>query len=135
MRKIQNSKLVVQALDFNGVEMGRIYPSDCDWIIELDNKFLILGEVKYKGTPLKTGQRLMLERISDNWSKADEGNRSVVLKCEHEHPDENTNIPLRNTEVTFVYKDGMWERESSPLIPYLNRLGKEWECKKLKIPV
>ena len=39
---IRNSNRVKQAIDFTGVQNGKIHPSDVDAVFEFDNKFLIL---------------------------------------------------------------------------------------------
>jgi len=64
---IRNSDRVKQAIDFTGVQNGKIHPSDVDAVFEFDNKFLILMEVKYKDALIPTGQRLLLERIAAAW--------------------------------------------------------------------
>ena len=103
MGLIRNVNQVKQAVDFSGVQNGVIHPSDVDAVLEFNNKFLILMEIKRKNNIIPTGQRLMLERMSDNWVKACEGNGSVVLKIEHEHYDDKTAIPLSKCVVCLLY--------------------------------
>ena len=64
---IRNSKQVKQVIDFTGIQNGKIHPSDIDAVLEFNNDALILIEVKRKGNRIPTGQRLLLERISDSW--------------------------------------------------------------------
>ena len=60
--------MIRQVVDFNGIGGDTIYPSDVDAVIEIDNKYLILFEVKKKGNGITTGQRLLLERMANNWN-------------------------------------------------------------------
>ena len=45
---IRNRDQVKQVIDFTGVQNGKLHPSDVDFVLEFDNKVLILGEVKKK---------------------------------------------------------------------------------------
>ena len=65
MSLIRNSSQVKQAIDFSGVQNGKIHPSDIDAVFEFDYQALILMEVKRIGNDIPTGQRLLLERICD----------------------------------------------------------------------
>lgn len=128
---IKNRNRVKQVIDFTGVQNGAMHPSDIDAVLEFDNKVLILMEIKYKSKPIPTGQRLMLERICDSWHN--EG-RSIVLRVEHQHQDENTNIPLDDCTVSSYYHRNKWVvlEKKVPFIEYLNAIGNKWECKKCK---
>jgi hypothetical protein len=132
MGLIRNVNQVKQAVDFSGVQNGVIHPSDVDAVLEFNNKFLILMEIKRKNNIIPTGQRLMLERMSDNWVKACEGNGSVVLKVEHEHYDDKTAIPLSKCVVTRFYVDNKWNDCNMPVVSFLQGLGKKWDLNKLK---
>ena len=46
MSLIRNRNQVKQVIDFTGVQNGKLHPSDVDFVLEFDNKVLILGEVK-----------------------------------------------------------------------------------------
>ena len=43
---IRNSKQVTQAISFEGLQNKKIHPTDVDILLEVDNKFVIIGEVK-----------------------------------------------------------------------------------------
>ena len=121
---------VNQAIDFTGVQSGKIHPSDVDFVLEFDNKILILGEVKRRYNRIPKGQEFLLTRITDKW-----GEGGLVLKVEHEHSDENTDIPLKNCFVTRRYIKGQWknyEYGKEPLILFLNKIGIYYENKKCK---
>ena len=57
---IKHEKRIKQVLDFKGVGNTKIHPSDIDAVLEFDNKFLILFEVKLKGVTVPFGQRLLI---------------------------------------------------------------------------
>ena len=46
MGLIRNSNQAKQGVDFEGVEWGKIHPTDIDFVLEFKNEVLILGEVK-----------------------------------------------------------------------------------------
>ena len=131
MSLIKNRNKVKQVIDFTGIQNGKLHPSDIDAVLEFDNKVLILIEVKRKFKPIPTGQRLLLERISDSWH---DNEKSIVLKVEHECDDENINIPLEDCKITRVYYKKHWVTLPEPqeFIRYVNNLGIEWECQKCK---
>ena len=66
---IRNADKVSRAIDFNGLNRSStmakdsVYCSDIDGIMEFSDKYLIIFEIKEKGQILKTGQRLLMERI------------------------------------------------------------------------
>lgn len=128
MSLIRNSSKVVQAIDFTGVENGKIHPSDIDAVFEFDNKALILMEVKYVGTKIPTGQRMLLERICDSWHTK----MSVVLKVEHDYNGQG-DIPLLACYVSEMYYDGAWKQiKTRDLKTILNQIGVKWNINKCK---
>jgi hypothetical protein len=96
MSLIRNSKEVVRAIDFTGVQNGVIHPSDIDAVLEFDNDILILIEVKKIGNEIPIGQKLLLERICSSWNTS----RSVVLKVEYKDIyDSSENILLQKNHI------------------------------------
>ena len=131
---INNTDRVKQAIDFTGVQNGKIHPSDIDAVFEFDNKFLILMEVKYKDALIPTGQRLLLERMADAWC-ANLGKKAAILKVSHSFKDDKKDVPLDKCEVTYVWDmAGKWKQldKPIPLVETLNRLGEYWKCNKCK---
>ena len=131
---IKNRNRVRQVLDFTGVQNGNMHPSDIDAVLEFDGKYLILIEVKFKGTEIPTGQKLLLERIAESGSVI-RAKEAVVLKVEHDFKDDSKNIPLDKCIVTELWaKTKKWEKLKTPLpfIEVVNKLGEFWECKKCK---
>jgi hypothetical protein len=127
---IRNRKKVKQVIDFTGVQNGKLHPSDIDAVLEFDNEVLILIEVKYKFNKIPTGQRLLLERISDSWHT----NKSAVLKVEHDFNDDDLNIPLEKCRVSGIYYNKVWTyyKDTKDFKEYINQMGKKWNCKKCK---
>jgi len=127
---IRNRKKVKQVIDFTGVQNGKLHPSDIDAVLEFDNEVLILIEVKYKFNKIPTGQKLLLERISDSWHT----NKSAVLKVEHDFNDDNLNIPLEKCRVSGIYYNKVWTyyKDTKDFKEYINQMGKKWNCKKCK---
>ena len=123
---IRNVNQVTQALDFKNIEFGNIHPSDIDAIIEIDNKFLILIEVKKEGNEIPIGQKLLLERLADKW-----GQYAIVLKLEH-----NTNenpIPLEKCILTKYYINNEWKQAKHELnaLETINEISNKWNINKL----
>ena len=131
---INNSDRVKQAIDFTGVQNGKIHPSDIDAVFEFDNKYLVLMEVKYKDAPIPTGQRLLLERMADAWC-ANLGKKAAILKVSHYFEDDKKDVPLDKCEVTYIWDmGGKWKQLDNPipLVDTLNKLGEFWKCNKCK---
>lgn len=131
MSLIRNSKEVVRAIDFTGVENGVIHPSDIDAVLEFDNDILILIEVKKSGVEIPIGQKLLLQRICSSWRTS----RSVVLKVEYEDVyDKTENIPLEDCYVTEYFHRYHWSKtkESYSLKNFLNYLGERWANEKCR---
>lgn len=125
---IRNEKQIKQVIDFTKLQNGNIHPSDIDAVFEFDNEILILIEVKYKGSKIPIGQKLLLERLCDSWHT----NKSIVLFVEHNFLNDNKNIPLHNCFVKKIYYKEKWKkRNEDVLLDFLNKLGKFWHCKKL----
>jgi len=125
---IRNSNQVKQVIDFTGVQNGKIHPSDIDAVLEFDNEALILIEVKRKYNKIPTGQRLVLERITDSWHNPE---KAITLKVTHTYEDDTKNIPLHECCVEVCYYKGVWSERTGALIDVLNKLGKTWDIKKL----
>ena len=124
---IRNTNQVKQAIDFKGLDYGNIHPSDIDAVLEFDNKHLILFEIKRLDNKIPTGQRLLLERICNDWV----GN-SIVLKGEHKCNDTET-IFLDECILTQSYKNGKWKPHSgsTTIKEALDNIALKWNIKKL----
>jgi len=127
MSLIRNSKQVKQSIDFTGLENGKIHPSDIDAVLEFDNEVLILIEVKRQGNIIPIGQRLLLERLCDNWIT----NKSIVLKVTHNFKNDDLDIPLMLCNVEQCYFNKKWIKKQLPLKEALIKIGKNWDVKKM----
>lgn len=129
MSLIRNTNQVKQSIDFTGIENGKIHPSDIDAVLEFDNKYLILFEVKRINNELPTGQRLLLERMCDNW-----GGKSIVLFVWHNFKDDTKDIPLIECSVEKYYFNKKWTKakKETTIITALRGLHDSWGIEKLK---
>lgn len=76
--KILNPKRMKQLIDFKGLELDNgIYPTDIDGLIEYHDSEYILLEVKHKDARVPYGQRLAIQRMVDDFTKA--GRRQLQL--------------------------------------------------------
>ncbi len=128
MSLIRNSNQVKQAIDFTGVQNGKIHPSDIDAVLEFDNEALILIEVKRENNDRPTGLRNLLEMIGDSWRTE----ISIVLKVIHSYKNDSSDIPLDICMVESCYYNKKWINKKSTLIDALNNIGIKWNIKKLK---
>ena len=65
---IKHKNRIKQVIDFSGVD-SKIHPTDIDAVLEFDDKYLLLFEVKYKGLKAPLGQEILFNRITDCYTK------------------------------------------------------------------
>ena len=100
--RIKNPYYAKQLIDFQGLELdGGIYPTDIDALIEYHDSEYILLEVKFKKTKIPYGQRLAIQRMVDDFTKA--GKRSVALVAEHYDSDPRKPVIAANCMVRELY--------------------------------
>lgn len=68
--KIQYRERRKQLVDFSGIRIGNITPTDCDGLIEYHDKAYIIFEIKYRDAEVPHGQRLALQRSIDDFKRA-----------------------------------------------------------------
>lgn len=78
---IQHRNRRKQIVDFSGLRFGNITPTDCDGLIEYQNKAYIFFELKYRDAKVSHGQLLAFTRIVDDLIKA--GKNAVLVIAEH----------------------------------------------------
>lgn len=61
----RNREHAQQLKIFDGLQWGKLSPTDLDGIIEFGNRLWVIIEVKYNNAPLPRGQALLLERLTD----------------------------------------------------------------------
>lgn len=126
---IKYRKRFNQPIVFNGLQDGVISPTDIDFVFEVDNKFLLIGECKVEGKDLTVGQKLVLQRLVDNWTAA--GKLAIAYYVTHNfHPDDD--VVLSECDVHSVYTSGQWQRKNIKFRDSLMKLAKHWDISKLK---
>ena len=114
MGLIKHRKRNKQIIDYKGLEYGKIHPSDIDAVLEVNNQFLFLFEVKLKGTKFNQGQEILLTNIVDNWdlnSSRDyrwlkSEKKAYAVYCYHDIQNTDDDIILADCIVEDVYGDG-----------------------------
>ena len=128
MGLIKHPKRAKQIIDFEGVQNGKIHPSDIDAVLEFDSKYLLLFELKKVGNKVPTGQRMMLERIIDAWE--DSGKIGSVVYCEHDTMSHET-IYLKDCKVIEVYNKGKPKAFKVDLREFLFMYGEKYNITKI----
>jgi hypothetical protein len=126
---IKYKKRIKQVLNFKGVGNSKIHPTDIDAVLEFDNKYLIMFEVKYKGVKVPTGQELVLKRIADAW-QINCGDAFVVY-CSHETKVDEV-VDMANTKVYEVYHDKKKYKRDQNIRQFLQTLAKHYKITKLE---
>ena len=126
---IKHEKRIKQVLNFKGVGNSKIHPTDIDAVLEFDNKFLIMFEVKYKGVQVPTGQELVLHRIADAWQAT--GGEAFVVYCWHETETSEV-VNMQNTVVYKVYNNKKKFIREQNIREFLQKLAKHYKINKLE---
>tara|TARA_R110000765_G_scaffold413412_1_gene513436 strand:+ start:1009 stop:1416 length:408 start_codon:yes stop_codon:yes gene_type:complete len=131
---IRNSKQVTQAISFEGLQNKKIHPTDVDILLEVDNKFIIIGEVKKINNDIPFGQKKALERIIKRW----EYGNYILLKIVHDFNNDNSDIPASICKVEKYYYKEKWydikpEFKNKTLVEIINKLANHWNHDKLKL--
>ena len=101
-----------QLVDFQKLRIGNITPTDCDGLIEYQNKAYILFEIKYRNATVPQGQLLALTRAVDDFSTAHKP--ALLIIAEHDVDDPSQNIDASQCIVRQCYFDGVWKAPSKP---------------------
>jgi hypothetical protein len=117
---IQNRERARQIIDFHGLKIRNITPTDIDGFIEYQDKAMIFLEFKYLDADLPYGQRLALERLIDNIDKA--GKEAVLFVCEHNTTNCDKDVIAENAIVRSFYYKKRWykPREKSTVKQKIN---------------
>ena len=101
-RQINNRERFKQSILFEGLENNKCSFTDIDFIQEIDNHTLIVGDCKVKDNPLTMGQKILIERLCNKKWK-----HSFGVVVEHNVPT-TEDIILKDTFVREVYVDNVW---------------------------
>lgn len=120
---IQNRERARQIIDFHGLRIRNITPTDIDGFIEYQDKAMIFLEFKYLDADLPYGQQLALVRLIDNIDKA--GKEAVLFVCEHNITNCDKDVIAENAIVrSFYYKkrwyNGFGKTVKEKIISFLN---------------
>ena len=114
--RIRNPYYAKQLIDFQGLELdGGIYPTDLDALIEYHDTEYILLEVKFEKAKVPYGQRLAIQRMVDDFTKA--GKRAIALVAEHCDPDPRVPVIAANCRVRELYygEESRWRAPTHEL--------------------
>lgn len=127
---IRDREQVAIPVDFK-ISNGKIGGTDIDFLLEFDDKFLIIIEIKREGKELTTGQRLVLERMINAWRES--GRKGIAIFATYKHLDEDGFINLQNCKVHSYYTtDHTWDVFRMDVIEFINLIGRQWKCHKCK---
>lgn len=102
---VKNLEKLSRPIIFDNVG-GVCTATDLDFVFELYNKFLILGEVKEYGKNITIGQELVTTRIVNAWNKVP-GNVGIVVFAQHDSEDKA--ILLADCQIKKVFMNGVWK--------------------------
>lgn len=120
---------IKQVLDFKGVGNSKIHPSDIDAVLEFNDEYLILFEVKLKGVSVPYGQQRLFKAIANAWQIVNK--EAFVVYCQHETSTDEI-INMANTTVTSVYHNGKTYDRNENIRDFLFKLAKHYDIQKLK---
>lgn len=99
---IRNRNYANQVRDFSGLRFNNITPTDIDGMIEYKNLCYVYIETKYDGAELPFGQKLALERQTDDMQKV---KPTITIIASH---NSEGDIDVANTTVTQYRWKGEW---------------------------
>ena len=107
--RIKNPYYAKQLIDFQGLGLdGGLYPTDIDALIEYHDMEYILVEVKYKNKRVPYSQKLAIQRMIEDFTKA--GKRAIALIAEHYESDPRKPVIAASCKVRELYygKECQW---------------------------
>jgi hypothetical protein len=104
---IRNREYANQVRDFSGLRFGNITPTDVDGMIEYKNICYVYIETKYESAELPFGQRLALERQTDDMQKV---KPTLTVIASH---NSQGDIDVANTTVTEYRFMGKWRTRTT----------------------
>ena len=108
---------------------GLVSPTDIDFCFEVGNQFLLIGDCKKDDAPFPTGQRLVIERIVDNW-RATRKISVGVISTHSTSPEQS--VVLANTVVTKMYYNGEWKETFMVFDNFVKKIAERFDIDKLK---
>lgn len=117
---IQYKERARQLIDFHGLRVGNITPTDSDGEIEYHDKAWIFIEIKYNYATMGIGQQTAFTRKVDDIAKG--GKKAVLFVASH-----TVDNPLEDIDAAacivkqFYYKKHWYDGDGSDLKAYVNR--------------
>lgn len=93
-----------QPLIFEGMQIGKLYPTDIDAAFEYHNRLFVFFEVKMYGKEVPYGQRVALCRLCNALAETDKD--AFWLLCYHDIADTSQAVDLSKTRVARIYYQG-----------------------------
>ena len=120
--KIRDAEKMKQGVSFDGFQWGKIYPTDCDMYLELEDKLFVFGELKYCGVDIPTGQRIALQNAV-NAINANEGKRAYLLKIDwtEDNLTADDMVDLATCKISRVFH-GRWRTPPMPLTSLISQI-------------
>ena len=103
---IYNRDRSKQSYDFTGLCFGNITPTDIDGLIEYKNRAYIIIEIKYGDNEVPLGQKLALERLTDDLERS--GKPTFTIIASHNISNSKDDIDVANTIVRMYRFKGSW---------------------------
>lgn len=104
-----------QLIRFEGIRYGKITPTDIDALIEYHNQAYIFIEVKHLYKQLDLGQRLALQRMVDDATKA--GKIATAFVLEHDITNPVEDVYLSKCKIRTHYFQGRWHDHNKGKFP------------------
>jgi len=94
--------------DFSGLKWGKVYPTDIDAFMDINDDLFVFVETKYDGARVPYGQKLALERLTDA-TNIPPSRMSVCLIASH---NDEGDIDMGAATVTEYRFNGSWREPS-----------------------
>jgi len=100
---IKSEEYFKKGILFDGLEHGKMHPTDIDAMVELKGKAYYFVELKREGNDIRTGQKILFERLCDDLYKA--GKEAYAILAHHDWlcEDYNGDIRLKDCVIDKVY--------------------------------
>jgi len=109
-----NRDKVKQLIDFTGIlNEGKLSATDMDGMIEYKNQLYLFIEIKEGNKDLPFGQKLALERLTDDLSKV---KPTIAIVAEHNITNPNVDIVMAECIVREIRFNNKWSPVESTTV-------------------
>lgn len=106
-----------QIKDFSGLLFGNITPTDIDGLIEYHGRAYVIIELKFNDRQVPFGQKLALERLTDDLEKA--GKQSLCIIAKHNTINPRDAIDVANATVSEYRFRLQWRNDNTGTVKNL----------------